>query len=50
VWTGSDQVRPVQDWQSVVQSSPTFRLDWTGLSLPQTGSVRTGGIIGPVIL
>jgi hypothetical protein len=32
VWTGPDRARPVQDWQSVVQSSPTFHLDWTGLS------------------
>ena len=32
VWTGPDQARPVQDCQSAVQSSPTFRLDWTGLS------------------
>jgi len=32
VWTGPDQARPVQEWQSAVQSSPTFRLDWTGLS------------------
>jgi hypothetical protein len=32
VWTGPDQAHPVQDCQSVVQSSPTFWLDWTGLS------------------
>jgi hypothetical protein len=32
VWTGPDQAHPVQDWQSVVQSSPTFSVDWTGLS------------------
>jgi len=32
VWTGPDQARPVQDWQCAVQSSPTFRLDWTELS------------------
>jgi len=32
VWTGPDRARPVQDWQSVVQSSPTFHLDWTWLS------------------
>jgi len=32
VWTGPDWARPVQDWQSVVQFSATFDLDWTGLS------------------
>jgi len=32
VWTCPDQARPVQHWQSVVQSSPIVHLDWTGLS------------------
>ena len=38
LWTGPDQARPVQ---------PSI---WTGLywALPQTGSVRTGGIIAPM--
>jgi len=31
-WLIPDQSRPVQDCQSVVRSSPTFPLDWTGLS------------------
>jgi len=31
-WISPDQARPVQDWQSVVRSSPTFPLDRTGLS------------------
>jgi hypothetical protein len=32
VWTGPDQARPVPDCQSGARSSPTFRLDRTGLS------------------
>ena len=31
-WIVPDQARPVQDCQSVDRSSPTFTLDWTGLS------------------
>ncbi|KAF8534624.1 hypothetical protein BDD12DRAFT_809208 [Trichophaea hybrida] len=39
VWTGPDQARPVQDCQSGARSSPTFRLDRTGLS-PTPDRVR----------
>jgi len=31
-WTGPDWARPVQEWQSAVQSSLAILLDWTGLS------------------
>jgi len=31
-WIGPDQARPVQDYQSVDRTSPTFPLDRTGLS------------------
>jgi len=39
VWTGPDQARPVHDCQSGARSSPTFRLDRTGLS-PTPDRVR----------